>query len=71
MRHFVTLIEICMHLIRVNPGHISTEEGYQRCYKHSCNDFVIKNTKNNGIYGTIYYVVFRSLQIKVLSFLYM
>ena len=22
MRHFVTLIEICMHLIRVNPGHI-------------------------------------------------
>ena len=21
MRHFVTLIEICMHLIRVNPGH--------------------------------------------------
>ena len=22
MRHFVTLIEIWMHLIRVNPGHI-------------------------------------------------
>ena len=22
MKHFVTLIEICMHLIRVNPGHI-------------------------------------------------
>ena len=22
MRHFVTLIEICVHLIRVNPGHI-------------------------------------------------
>ena len=22
MRHFVTLIEICMHLIGVNPGHI-------------------------------------------------
>ena len=22
MGHFVTLIEICMHLIRVNPGHI-------------------------------------------------
>ena len=22
MRHFVTLIEIRMHLIRVNPGHI-------------------------------------------------
>ena len=22
MRHLVTLIEICMHLIRVNPGHI-------------------------------------------------
>ena len=22
VRHFVTLIEICMHLIRVNPGHI-------------------------------------------------
>ena len=22
MRHFVTFIEICVHLIRVNPGHI-------------------------------------------------
>ena len=22
MRQFVTLIEICVHLIRVNPGHI-------------------------------------------------
>ena len=22
VRHFVTLIEICVHLIRVNPGHI-------------------------------------------------
>ena len=29
MRHFVTLIEICMHLIRVNPGHISHFGGDQ------------------------------------------
>ena len=30
MRHFVTLIEICMHLIRVNPGHIWSTEHLSR-----------------------------------------
>ena len=32
MRHFVTLIEICMHLIRVNPGHIWFSRSQIRCY---------------------------------------
>ena len=35
-RHFVTLIEICMHLIRVNPGHIC---------------FVVKLIYQGRIYG--------------------
>ena len=26
MRHFVTLIEIGMHLIRVNPGHMGVRD---------------------------------------------
>ena len=30
MRHFVALIEICMHLVRVNPGHI-----WKQCRCHA------------------------------------
>ena len=35
MRHLVTLIEICMHLIRVNPGHICLNDSLTcgRCPK--------------------------------------
>ena len=33
MRHFVTLIEICMYLIRVNPGHIWAQQVVNRCFK--------------------------------------
>ena len=31
MRNFVTLIEICMHLIRVNPGHTPSRMGFDQC----------------------------------------
>ena len=33
VRHFVMLIEICVHLIRVNPGHICQFPGVVVTYK--------------------------------------